>query len=128
MTLTGQCECGSVAFTVANPRTEVTFCHCGQCRRTSGHFWSATNAKFEDVVFTKDSSLKWYTSSDWAKRGFCIECGSSLFYRMNEEEGIGIAVGAFDDTTGFTPGKHIFVKDKGNYYEIADGIPQIDKF
>ena len=127
-TLTGQCECGSVAFTVKNPRTEVTFCHCGQCRRTSGHFWSATNAKFEYVVFTKDSSLKWYASSDWAKRGFCSECGSSLFYRMNEEEGIGIAVGAFDDTTGFTPGMHIFVKDKGNYYEIADGIPQIDKF
>jgi len=127
-TLTGQCECGSVAFTVTNPRTEVTFCHCGQCRRTSGHFWSATNARFEDVNFTKDSSLKWYTSSDWAERGFCAECGSSLFYRMKEEEGIGIAVGAFDDTTGFTPGKHIFVKDKGDYYEIADGIPQIDKF
>ena len=124
----GKCECGSVEFEISNYRKEVTFCHCGQCRKTSGHYWSATNAKYDDVTFIKDDTLTWYSSSDWAKRGFCSTCGSSLFYRMNGEEGIGIAAGSLENPTGLVPGKHIFVKDKGDYYNIADDIPQIDKF
>ncbi|WP_438956927.1 GFA family protein [Cognatiyoonia sp.] len=127
-TLKGQCECGAVALEVKNPRQEVTFCHCGQCRRTSGHFWAATNAQLTDLTFTRDSGLKWFASSDFAKRGFCKDCGSSLFYRMNGEEGIGIAISALNQPTGFKPSKHIFVADKGDYYDIADGVPQLDKF
>ena len=126
--LKGSCECGAVAFEVTGARDAITFCHCSQCRRTSGHLWAATNAPFADVNFTNDSGLRWYASSDFAKRGFCKECGSSLFYRMNGEVGIGIAAGCFDAPNHFKPGKHIFVKDKGDYYEIADDAPQIDKF
>ena len=33
-------------------------------------------------------------------------------------------MGAFDKPTGTQLGKHIFVGDKGDYYEIADGLPQ----
>ncbi|SHH25956.1 Uncharacterized conserved protein [Cognatiyoonia sediminum] len=121
------CECGAVSFEISNPRKKITFCHCSQCRKSSGHYWAATNAKFEDVTFLSDDTLTWYTSSDWAKRGFCSTCGSSLLYRMNDVEGIGIAAGSLEDPTGLKPGKHIFVADKGDYYEIADDIPQIDK-
>ena len=126
--INGSCECGAIRFEISNPRKEITFCHCSQCRKTSGHYWAATNAKFEDVIFLSDDTLTWYTSSNWAQRGFCSICGSSLFYRMNDEEGIGIAAGSLEDPTGLKPGKHIFVADKGDYYDIADDIPQIDKF
>ena len=47
---------------------------------------------------------------------------------MNDEEGIGIAAGCLDLPTGIKTGKHIFVKDKGDYYEIADNAPQIEKY
>ena len=126
--LKGQCDCGAVAFEVTGARKDVSVCHCGQCRRTSGHCWAATNAPFDQVKFTNDTGLKWYVSSSWAKRGFCKECGSSLFYRTNDENGIGIAAGCFDGPTGFSVSKHIFVADKGDYYTIADDAPQIDKY
>ena len=126
--LKGQCECGAVAFEVSDVRKEVTFCHCGQCRRFSGHHWAATNAPFDSLHFTNDAGLKWYASSDWAKRGFCKECGSSLFYRMNDEEGIGIAAGCLETPTGLTPGKHIFIADKGDYYTASEDAPHIDKY
>lgn len=126
--LRGRCECGAVAFEVTGARETITMCHCSQCRRLSGHHWAATNAPFENVVFTEERGLKWFVSSDWAKRGFCSECGSSLFYRMNGEAGIGIAAGCFDTPTGFKPGKHIFTKDKGDYYEIAGDAPHIDAY
>jgi hypothetical protein len=37
---------------------------------------------------------------------------------------IGVAMGAFDKPTGTRLGKHIFVAEKGNCYDIADGLPQ----
>lgn len=125
--ITGGCECGKVRFEVPAVRETVTVCHCSQCRRTSGHIWASTNARFEDLSILVDDGLEWYASSSFAKRGFCRFCGSSLFYRQNAEDGIAIAAGCLDDTSGLSTGKHIFVADKGSYYEIGDDAPQIDK-
>ncbi|MEM6408019.1 MAG: GFA family protein [Pseudomonadota bacterium] len=124
----GRCECGAVAFEAPELRREVTFCHCSQCRRTSGHQWAATRAPWASLTFTRDDGLTWYTSSDFAKRGFCKRCGSSLFYRMNDEDGVGIAAGCIDAPNDLTPGKHIFVADKGDYYDIAADAPQLEKY
>ncbi|MFK7902202.1 MAG: GFA family protein [Nitratireductor sp.] len=122
--ISGKCECGGVSFQVEKVRDTVTVCHCSQCRRQSGHLWASTHAKYDEIKFLKDESLQWYASSDFAKRGFCNQCGSSLFYRLNEEDGVGIAAGCLDMPTNLKMGKHIFVKDKGDYYTIADDAPQ----
>lgn len=125
----GRCDCGTVAFEVPAVRETVTVCHCSQCRRASGHVWASTHAAdYDDLVFTAHEGLVWWDSSEFAKRGFCKFCGSSLFYRMNDETGVGIAAGCLDGPTGLSLGKHIFVKDKGDYYDIADDAPQIEKF
>ena len=125
---TGGCNCGAVRFSVPQVRENVSVCHCSQCRRFSGHQWAATHAVFADMTFAVDDGLTWYTSSDWAKRGFCNRCGSALFYRMNDEDGIGIAAGCLDQPTGLRVNKHIFVKDKADYFEIGDGVPQIERY
>lgn len=44
----------------------------------------------------------------------CRFCGSSLFYRRNDEDGVGIAAGCLDRPTGLHIGQHIFLKDKGD--------------
>lgn len=120
---TGRCECGAVAFDVAKVRETVTVCHCSQCRRTSGHLWASTHALFSAVTFTVQDGLQWFASSPHAKRGFCRECGSSLFYRMNGEDGVGIAAGCLDDTSGLRIGKHIHVEDKAAYYPAPEDAP-----
>lgn len=124
---TGSCLCGAVAFEIDNAREAVTACHCSQCRRMSGHVWASTHAAFSDVLFHRDDGLSWYASSDFAKRGFCKNCGSALFYRMNDEDGIGIAAGCLDTPTGLRLSKHIYVADKGDYYTIADGLPEFEE-
>ena len=124
-TLHGRCECGAVVFAVAEARQEVTFCHCSQCRRTTGHYWASTRAALKDVTFSEDRGLTWYQSSDVVRRGFCGICGSSLFYQPLGAEHYGIAVGCFDRPTGLTPGKHIFTADAGDYYMIPADAPQV---
>lgn len=119
----GSCLCGAVAFEVQNARPTITICHCKMCRRWSGHLWSATRSAYADLTFLADETLRWFKSSDMAQRGFCSACGTSLFYRENGEDGIGIAAGCLDDPTGMTTGKHIFTAHAGDYYTIADDAP-----
>jgi hypothetical protein len=126
--LKGKCDCGDVCFEIKEARETVTVCHCSQCRRISGHLWASTKAQFDNVIFSRKEGLQWYISSTFAKRGFCKHCGSSLFYRMNDEDGIGIAAGCLDKSTELKIGKHIFVKDKGDYYDITDDAPQIERY
>ena len=123
----GRCECGKVEFSVESPRETVTVCHCSQCRRTSGHQWASTHAPYDQLTFLRDEGLEWYSSSDIAKRGFCKYCGSSLFYRMNDEDGIGIAAGCIESPSGLHIGKHIFVASKGDYYDISGDELQLNE-
>lgn len=69
-------------------------------------------------------TLRWYQSSPTAERGFCVTCGSSLFWRQVNSAQIDVAPGALDAPTGLRLAGHIFVADKGDYYDIADGLPQ----
>ena len=97
-------------------------CHCGQCRKQSGGIWSS--AFVEETDLRIDGDVRWYTSSETATRGFCPVCGAFLFWKHNGETTVSFALGAIDGPTGMTLEKHIFVADKGDYYEIADGVPQ----
>ena len=58
------------------------------------------------------------------RRGFCSVCGSVLFFDPPHRDWIAIAMGAFDPPTGTHLEKYIFTADKGDYYDIADGLPQ----
>ena len=118
---TGVCLCGGVRYEVAGPLSDVHACHCGQCRRQSGHFVAATSAKRADFKLTSDRSLKWFRSSPVARRGFCADCGSAMFWDDGSDE-ISINAGNLDQPTGLKLTRHIFVDDKADYYEIEDGL------
>lgn len=120
----GSCLCGAVAFEVDKIPESYRACHCTSCRKSGGHYWSAFSVDSADFRFTEDRGLKWYRSSDWAERGFCKECGASLFFRPLGKDIIEVAPGSIDGPTGTMLAGHIFVSFKGDYYELADGLPQ----
>jgi hypothetical protein len=99
-------------------------CHCVQCRKQSGHYFASANAQKADLRITGDDSLAWYASSPKVRRGFCKHCGSWLFWDPPAREWISIAMGALDGATHTHLERHIFVAEKGDYYEIADDLPQ----
>jgi len=47
-----------------------------------------------------------------------------LFFDPPARDWIGIAMGAFDAPTSTHLEMHIFVAEKGDYYDIADSLPQ----
>ena len=100
-------------------------CHCIQCRKQTGHYFAAGRARKNAVRFETDAGLAWYRASDMAARGFCQECGSTLFWRADEGAHIRVALGALDGDTGLKLGRHVWVDFKGDYYDLGDGLPEI---
>lgn len=121
---TGGCLCGAITFQTGGPLREVIACHCGQCRKQSGLYYAATNVADADLQISENGTLAWYRSSPDAQRGFCKNCGSALFWKRDGASTISILAGSFDDPSGLKIAKHIFVADKGDFYEIGDGLPQ----
>jgi hypothetical protein len=123
--LKGTCLCGGVSFEVAGKLPHPPdACHCSQCRKQSGHFFASANVPREALTIRSVDKLVWFRSSEHVRRGFCSVCGSSLFWDPVKESFIAVAMGAFDGPTGTRLARHIFVGDRGDYYDISDGLPQ----
>ena len=122
----GGCLCGRVRFEAEGPLDPVTFCHCGQCRRQSGHYFAATGAPRAKISIRGEENIKWFSASDTAQRGFCGHCGSHLFWSPHDQDRMAILAGALDEPIELHPKAHIFVADKPDWYEIGDGLPQYD--
>lgn len=97
------------------------------CRRLHGNFGPHTKARKENIRITNAEGLGWYKSSDVARRGFCIRCGSSLFWEPFHLDATGIIAGSLDDRTELKTIGHIFVAEKSDFYEITDDLPQFEQ-
>ncbi len=124
----GGCECGAVTYKADFARRDVTICHCGQCLRTAGHAWASVSVPDNTLAISGEVAIKWYQSSDIARRGFCTTCGSSLFFHRPDKGRTALAAGTLHQPTGLQTGKHIFVADKGDYYDISCSAPQLDHY
>jgi hypothetical protein len=120
----GSCLCGAVTLEVAGPLPPPDACHCRQCRKHSGHYFASTDVPRASLTVHGADNVAWFQSSERVRRGFCSVCGSSLFWDPIRKDVIGVAMGAFDTPTLTHLAIHIFVSEKGDYYEIADGLPQ----
>ncbi len=127
MSVTGSCNCGGVKYAIEGEMRSVTACHCTQCQKQTGLYYAATNVLDADLTVEDSGTLKWYLASDTAKRGFCGECGSALFWKRNGSDTTSILAGSLDGDAGIKLERHIFVADKGAFYEIEDGLPQFSQ-
>jgi hypothetical protein len=105
-------------------------CHCVQCRKQTGNLMMDVNIRKDCLTVRGDEYVAWYRSSENVERGFCSVCGSTLFWKpdLPGYEWIGVALGLFDEPCGAKIAKHTFVGDKGDYYDILDGMPQSDGY
>lgn len=122
--LTGSCLCGAVRYVVTGALRDVIECHCAMCRKTHGHIGAYTAAPKNALTMVESRALKWYASSEKARRGFCSECGGTLFYDPLQKDHMSIAAGTLDPPTGLKTTLQIYVAHRGDYYEINPAIRQ----
>ncbi len=122
----GSCLCGNVRFTVAGDLPSPNACHCIACRKITGHYLVSADVLGAALTIDGEDAIVWYQSSDKVRRGFCGTCGSTLFFDPLFHDWTAIAMGAFDGATQTKMSMHIFVSEKGDYYDLKDGLPQND--
>lgn len=124
----GSCLCDAVTFSVSGALRDPDSCHCRICRKWSGHYLVSTDIPREALNIQGAENVTWYHSSEKVRRGFCKICGSNLFFDpVIETDWTAVSMGAFDGKTDVATNIHIFVSQKGDYYEITDDLPQNER-
>lgn len=122
--LSGGCLCGAVRYTAVAAKPEMDVCHCRMCQRWSGGVFMSVPAG--DLAVEDETQLGSYDSSDWAKRQFCRNCGTSLFWRLRDNDAhVAVAFQSLDDTSSFTFVEEIFIDEKPPLYAFAGERPRL---
>ena len=124
-TYTGKCLCGAVSYRAIG-LSDIWYCHCKQCQKLTGLYISAAGVKREKLVI--EGEVNWLPISEGSKSGHCKSCGCYMFWNEAKRDTISVLTGTIDNTDGLAVKGHIFVADKGDYYEITDSLPQYDAF
>ena len=119
---TGGCQCGAVRFRIKGELRDASICHCRMCQKAFGNFF-APLVGVNDVEFAwTRGAPKYFQSSNHVKRGFCGNCGTPLTYEA--PDGVGLAIGAFDEPGRVKPTVQFGVEAKIGY---VDQLGQLDK-
>jgi hypothetical protein len=92
-----------------------------ECRRWHGNPGGYTSAPNEALHISGEEHLRWIDSPESdsnARRGFCGECGSSLFWDAPDASWISIAAGTLELPTGLQTVEHIYTDSASDYYEV----------
>jgi len=120
--LEGGCHCGAVRYRVQGNAAYTVFCHCTDCRRTSGApmvAWVGFPGK--DITILSGEPAR-YASSDVAERRFCSHCGTPLFYKHHKSEIVDITIASLDDPETSRPEFHVFTRSRLSWIRLNDGL------
>ncbi|SPH22981.1 Glutathione-dependent formaldehyde-activating enzyme [Ascidiaceihabitans donghaensis] len=128
MSRSGSCLCGAVTFKIASDVTDTGACHCDMCRKWSGGVYLGIEVAPDNMSIEGAGNITHFASSEWAERGFCRTCGSSLFYRITSpgphSGTYHVAMGALDDTSGIDLKGEVFIDSKPDGYSFAEKTEQ----
>jgi hypothetical protein len=93
------------------------------CRHWAGGPFFGSSVK--SVEFSGTENIGRFTSSAWAERGFCRQCGTTLFYYLKPASQYTLSVGAFDDAKPFKLTREIFIDQKPPGYALAGDHPRL---
>ncbi|MFL6652178.1 MAG: GFA family protein [Sulfurifustaceae bacterium] len=129
LTYEGGCHCGNVRYRVSGDARDLCYCHCNSCRRTSGAPFVAWGT-FPVALFALLSGrLHEYRSSAPVSRGFCGSCGTSLtYFNAKRPDEIDVTLASLDDPAALEPEFHIWTAERLPWVEIADGLPQFERW
>jgi hypothetical protein len=127
MSQRGSCLCKRVTYELNGELTDVLNCHRSMCRKLHAAAFP-TRAKLATCdwkTLTGEEFIKFYESSPGERKGFCSECGSSLFTKFDANPDVlGFPLGTLDTDPKVKATRHVFVGSKAPWFDITDDPPQ----
>ncbi len=127
--ITGGCLCGKIRYEIWAEPIGTANCHCRTCQKAVG-------APYLSVLFVPASALKITgeykefatiaASGNTMYRGFCPECGTSLFGRNSRFTGVRpVSAVTLDDPSIYIPEKDMWVAE-AQHWDVMN--PELPKF
>lgn len=121
----GGCLCGAVRYQANESPIDSAYCHCSMCQRWTGAPVSAgLGFRIAALQITRGQP-RFYNSSTSAERGFCSDCGSSIFVRYPDYDETWVAVGTLDKPENVTLQRHMGIESQLPWFVLSDGLPRI---
>src|SRR6187431_3317766 len=128
--MNGSCLCGGVKFSFKKFDAEIANCHCSMCRKFSGAAYGTFGiVNSENINWESGFELiKVFNSSQAAHRGFCSNCGSSIFYRLTTPNApFEIALGLLETEPTEPVSANIFCAYRPNWPRNIENIQNFEE-
>lgn len=128
MSVTGSCLCGNVAFAYSGDMAAAAYCHCTDCRKTTGSAFNISigldGDAFEVTKGTPKTFTKTADSGQPITRHFCGDCGAPLYTSSSlQPEKIYVKAGALDDPDVVRPAYQSYTRSRVAWSKIEDDLP-----
>jgi hypothetical protein len=122
---TGGCQCGAVRYALTETPANACICHCRMCQKQFGNLFGAFCDVAPDHFRLSRGEPGWFHSSDEARRGFCRDCGTPLFYRFLSTQRIAVAIGSLDRHSDMKPLFQYGVESREPWFSDLFDLPQL---
>jgi hypothetical protein len=123
LTINGRCLCGAVEVTAQPIQQAIGACHCRMCRRWASGPYMGIECH-DSLSLRGEAAVTTFQSSEWAYRAFCNQCGSHLFFRMNDGSLVVASSGLFDLDEAWQLTDEVFMEDKPGQYAFTGTLRQ----
>ncbi|WP_269930107.1 GFA family protein [Aminobacter sp. HY435] len=122
----GGCMCGAVRYVAVGAPVNERICHCHSCQKAIG---AAFNARlmFRAEAVSLSGPFKTANSSPNVQRGFCPECGTTVFSGRESAGVLAVTSGSLDDPEQFRPTMHIWISSRQPWLKLDDGLPRFSE-
>jgi hypothetical protein len=121
----GGCLCGAIRYRATSAPVRGVICHCFMCRKHSGAPALAfVHFPAQAFIWVRGQPTR-FQSSEFAQRGFCSNCGSTL--TMHEEvlaDRVQVTVGSLDEPERVRIDDHVWTEQAIPWFQIADPLPR----
>lgn len=120
--LEGGCLCGHLRYRLTARPFAADYCHCRKCQKSTGSAVAAwMDFTTDQVSWQGEADLAEYSSTQYARRGFCRNCGSAISYRdVRHPLYISLAIASLDDPEQVKPTYHIYTDSQLSWLNIVD--------
>jgi hypothetical protein len=108
----GGCLCGGVRYRLRAEPTQLSDCHCIDCRRASAAPFVAWGAVRKEDIELLAGELRKVPHAE-RLRSFAACCGTPLFFQDNEASAsIDVTIASLDDPESYSPAVAIWTEDR----------------
>ena len=142
--LTGQCQCGTIRYSVSEAPVMIYACHCTGCQKQTGSAFVMSATILEtafSLIAGEPSRIEWKAESGNQRYGlFCPSCGTRILNGGNPSIGFySLRAGTLDDTSWVRPAGHTWMRSAQPWFrpdpedllfdeQPADYGPLIERF